>query len=344
MRAMSRSQYESNRMVRSTSPAAAKLVPLPTKSEPKPRGQVVDVAPGNHQKRDDAKYLAETSNTVQRETRARETTAFYGTAAPRTTSTLATLPNKAAPPIPEQKRGNHGRGDDERVAAAARNSSTRPTEKPVLKKRDLLALSSPDQTGAGVSASNLLAKKSAVGGASLMPDATPVEGGPDQSASEGREGSDVTTHAEPSNAVQGPTAGAAPNDALRDVPIGDGTFLNTKEWKFAGFMNRVKQSVSAHWDPRAVSERQHLVATGTDRTTVLQVVLKADGAIAGIKVVKGAGAESLDSEAVAAFERSAPFPNPPRGLVEEDGHIRFNFAFIIESGGFADMRGFRWRP
>jgi len=43
--------------------------------------------------------------------------------------------------------------------------------------------------------------------------------------------------------------GAAANDHLQDVDEGDGTYLNTKEWKFASFFNRVKQSVSQQWNP-----------------------------------------------------------------------------------------------
>ena len=39
---------------------------------------------------------------------------------------------------------------------------------------------------------------------------------------------------------------------LKDVEEGDGTFLSTKEWKYSGFFNRVKQSVGTHWNPNRV--------------------------------------------------------------------------------------------
>jgi len=48
-------------------------------------------------------------------------------------------------------------------------------------------------------------------------------------------------------AVLDKISGAAPNDHLSDVDEGTGTFLNTKEWKYASFFNRVKQSVGMHW-------------------------------------------------------------------------------------------------
>ena len=44
------------------------------------------------------------------------------------------------------------------------------------------------------------------------------------------------------------TAAPAP-DHVEGVDVGDATFLNTREWKFAGFFNRVKQNVAEVWNP-----------------------------------------------------------------------------------------------
>jgi TonB family protein len=121
------------------------------------------------------------------------------------------------------------------------------------------------------------------------------------------------------------TGGAAPNDNLQDVPAGDGTFLNTREWRYAGFFNRVKQAVSAKWDPQTQMKKH---AVMSERTTVVQVALRPDGSLADVFVSKGSGYDSLDREAMAAFERAAPFPNPPQQLVE-GGYIRFAFSFAI---------------
>ena len=52
----------------------------------------------------------------------------------------------------------------------------------------------------------------------------------------------------PSSAALDKIIGAAPNDHL-DVDQGEGTFLNTREWKYATFFNRVKQAVGRNWDP-----------------------------------------------------------------------------------------------
>ena len=64
------------------------------------------------------------------------------------------------------------------------------------------------------------------------------------------------------------------------------------------------------------------------RTTVLAVTLRPDGSLADVFVIRNCGIDSLDQEAVAAFERAAPFVNPPEGLVE-NGYIRFQFGFTL---------------
>ncbi len=138
--------------------------------------------------------------------------------------------------------------------------------------------------------------------------------------------------------------GGAPNDALNGVAKGDGTFLNTREWKYASFFNRVKQAVSAQWDPNG-----RLRAKGkqvyTDRTTLMAVALRPDGSIADLFVAKSSGVDELDQAAMNAFEKAQPFANPPQDLVE-NGFIRFNFGFLVSTegmGGFGTPQFFRGR-
>lgn len=148
-----------------------------------------------------------------------------------------------------------------------------------------------------------------------------------------------TTSTEPAGTESGTQAsgteltegGGAPNDAL-DVPAGDGTFLNTREWKYAAFFNRVKQAVSAKWDPNG-RLRQHNVDPGVvARVTVMTVTLKPDGSLADLFVAQSSGMDLLDAEAMRAFEQAAPFSNPPPSLVEH-GFIRFNFGFHVTQDG-----------
>ena len=137
--------------------------------------------------------------------------------------------------------------------------------------------------------------------------------------------------------------GGAPNDDLSNLAAGDGTYLNTREWKYAGFFNRVKQAVSARWNPigRLRSRDPRAASQGfADRVTTLEVILRPDGSVREIVVRQSSGLDYLDQEAVQAFEKAQPFANPPPALVV-DGVIRFAFGFKLtqdELGGLAPFR------
>jgi outer membrane biosynthesis protein TonB len=125
------------------------------------------------------------------------------------------------------------------------------------------------------------------------------------------------------------SGGGAPNDDLQNVPAGDGTALNTREWKYASFFNRVKQAVTAKWNPNGKMSTHSQAEVGyADRQTVLVITLRPDGSLVEAYVAKSCGLDWLDQESVQAFEHAQPFPNPPAALVE-GGIIRFQFGFTV---------------
>jgi TonB family protein len=128
------------------------------------------------------------------------------------------------------------------------------------------------------------------------------------------------------------------------VQEGEETFLNTSEWKYASFFNRVKQAVGTHWDPNSPLRQRDptgQIYGGRDRYTLLSITLDAQGALREVHVEKSSGVDFLDEAAIAAFQKSQPFPNPPPGLLEKDNAIHFQFGFFMEFGGGPRMRLFR---
>jgi len=132
-------------------------------------------------------------------------------------------------------------------------------------------------------------------------------------------------------------------DHVLNVPKGNKTALNTREYRFAHFFNRVKREVSARWRAvevyRAHDPRGEVYGV-QDRQTVLNITLDASGALAGVEVLQSSGVRALDLEAIEAFKRAQPFYHPPKGLVDPDGKIRFKFGFFLEING----GGFRFLP
>lgn len=124
-------------------------------------------------------------------------------------------------------------------------------------------------------------------------------------------------------------------DHVENIQRADKTALNTTEYRYAFFFNRVKRAVREHWQP--ANELMRLDPRGEiygvrDRETIIAVTLKPNGSIFKIEISRASGIPQLDREALNAFLRAQPFHHPPQGLVEKDGLIRFKFGFYLEIG------------
>jgi len=139
--------------------------------------------------------------------------------------------------------------------------------------------------------------------------------------------------------------GAGTQDALNNVDDGDETALNSKKWRFASFFNRVKRQVAEHWHPEE-SYRQRdptgMIYGRKNRYTELRIQLKPDGKLGNVAVYQPSGLDFLDDEAIEAFKQAAPFPNPPRQLIEANGLINFGFGFLFDLNGPPEMRWFKY--
>ena len=303
----------------------------PAKPEARPEGQVVDVAPGNGETDPQSKYLAESNNTVKKETRAKEQTAFYRNAMPQKTSPHPSQEVGRDPVEQPLVSGNAGLGDDDRPLQDGSQAGA--MELPDVKARSEVAMRMKDAPGPGLDIANR-SETAAVQGNSTRLRVAP--GTPDAlkdalPGSRGRAGN-APVNLLPSAAVIAQIAGAAPNDHLRDVDEGEGTFLNTREWKYASFFNRLKQSIGHHWDPNSqlrLRDPTGQVYAGRDRETTLKVTLDGQGRLRDVYVDQASGLDFLDVEAVQSFERAQPFPNPPPGLADPDGLVRFAFGFHV---------------
>jgi TonB family protein len=313
------------------------------KQETRPQGQVVDVAPGNEQEAPDAKYLAEKNNRVQKETKARDQTPFYRNAMPNRTANTP-RPNAGKDEAAQLAVvGNAGQGQD--AKPAQKSSGQKPVfDVPTVKRRDQIALKEETAKGPGASVTNQPESAEVRGNAERMRIEPGTPGGQGDQESQGKQGLPGLAQLMPSQAQMDKIIGAAPNDHLKDVEEGEGTFLNTKEWKYATFFNRVKQAVGRNWDPSEPLRQRDPTGEiygGRDRYTILNITLGRDGLVKDIKVQRSCGVDFLDEAAVVSFRRAQPFPNPPPGLMGADGTVTFPFGFYLETGGRPLMRIFR---
>jgi len=130
---------------------------------------------------------------------------------------------------------------------------------------------------------------------------------------------------------------SAPQDFVKGLKEGERTALNTKEFVFFGYFQRIRSNLDRAWNKtlRENMERffrrgRHL-ASEIDHTTRTLVVLNGVGKVLRVKVLEESGTQDLDDAAVRAFNEAGPFPNPPRGLMDTNGEISVRWDFVLRN-------------
>ena len=114
----------------------------------------------------------------------------------------------------------------------------------------------------------------------------------------------------------------APNNDLLDEELGDGVYLNTKEFLYAAYINQIRRLVNFYWQQNL----DNLPAQARARwaksryETVVEVDLTPQGNLSRIEVLQECGSDPLDNAVLEAFRIAGPYPEPPEGLVsKKDG-------------------------
>jgi TonB family protein len=153
----------------------------------------------------------------------------------------------------------------------------------------------------------------------------------------------------------GPPGGNS-GQAMRNVVIGqssiaefipgveEGAFtaLNSDQFTYYTFFARMNEQVRNRWVDNVRNYMQRLNARDVetlsrmDRHTMVEILLTPEGQFSSSVVQRSSGDRELDQTTVEAFKRAAPFPNPPRGMIEGDGliHLRYGFMVRFRPPGF----------
>jgi TonB family protein len=301
------SDWEANRAVRPARPAAPAPAPLPPRplETPQPPGQLVkvDESPTASEAKPprDSRYVSDQDRTVAKESKARLVPEQEDKEQipPRPTAAVV-----AGDGGTDQHGAKGAAGPREQVAPRAERVARAPvSSEPGAGDRGELA------PPAGPRA----------------PSPAPGEGG---TASAGVP--DLRLALAPSTVAK--VLGRSVGDSLDEVEEGEGTFLNTRAWKYATYFNRIKESVGNAWRPQREIQRRDPDGSlyfFKDRLTVLSVTLDDKGTLKDVKVVRSSSIDFLDKVAVEAFQKAQPFSNPPPGLVNAQGEIRYVLGFEV---------------
>ena len=126
------------------------------------------------------------------------------------------------------------------------------------------------------------------------------------------------------------------NDYLNKVPLGDFTKLNTQEFEFYGFYNRIRQKLEQFWGNNIRDEAQKIyksgrsIASGKNHLTSLVIELNSKGEITNVKMKASSGLKELDQAAVKSFNQAGPFPNPPKKMLR-NGKAILEWGFVVNT-------------
>jgi protein TonB len=145
----------------------------------------------------------------------------------------------------------------------------------------------------------------------------------------------------PQNTGEPPVGSMNPSqtdDYIKDAEKGVETLVNAREFKYFSYYSRIRRQLSQYWEPLVREKFKKIYRMGRapaaesrDRTTKLMIVLNSTGNLVKIQVLADSGILDLDDAAIEAFQKAAPFPNPPNGIVEGDGMVRIRWDFILET-------------
>ncbi len=131
--------------------------------------------------------------------------------------------------------------------------------------------------------------------------------------------------------------GANPQDYVKGVKQSERTLLNTKEFVFYSYFQRIRQRLDQAWVPILRHRLDRLfrvgrtIATDMDHSTRVLVVLNDKGEVIRVSVTSASGTSDLDDSAVQAFNEAGPFPNPPKGIVDQKREIEIPWEFILKT-------------
>ena len=124
---------------------------------------------------------------------------------------------------------------------------------------------------------------------------------------------------------------------IQGMKEGDTSALNTKEFVFYSYFERVRRQLDQAWQPILREQIQRIykngrkLASNMDYTTRTMVTLSAKGEIVRVQLLEQSGTTDLDQAAVDALNKAGPYPNPPKGLINDSNQVQIRWDFILKT-------------
>lgn len=132
-----------------------------------------------------------------------------------------------------------------------------------------------------------------------------------------------------------PEQASSTNDHLENTEPSLLTQLNTREYKYYGYHKRIRTQLDQWYESKLRDQMKKILSQGRtiaseeSKRTQLLIILNPQGNLVGIQIMGASGVRELDDAAVEAFKKAAPFPNPPKGMIDPDGTIKVRWDFVL---------------
>lgn len=128
---------------------------------------------------------------------------------------------------------------------------------------------------------------------------------------------------------------------LEDVPEGPMTILSSDRFTYYSFYERVNEKVYPSWVAMVresfnrLNEDDSRRLRSTEYLTKLDIVVNPNGNVESAIILQSCGIEAFDQAAKRAFLNARQFPNPPKGMIKEDGKIHLMYGVFVQPENIA---------
>lgn len=118
----------------------------------------------------------------------------------------------------------------------------------------------------------------------------------------------------------------------RSLPIGNENLLNTEESIYYAFYSRLYEAIGPIWQSRIREVPYTRRVQLGEYTTHVDVVFDRDGNLIGIRYIQSSGVHEFDQAVESSWRKISRFPNPPKGLLNEQGQVHTGWNFTVHVG------------
>lgn len=132
------------------------------------------------------------------------------------------------------------------------------------------------------------------------------------------------------NAVNGGDDAGAQSIRDPNLPEGSENLLNAQESVYYSFYSRLYEAIGPVWQSKIRQAARSRRLQPGEYTTSIDVVFDKDGNLVAINQLNGSGIDEFDKAASSAWHSIGRFPNPPSGLLNEEGQVHTGWTFTVQ--------------